>query len=79
MSGTKPIRVRFRNDGGKAYARAEAHLVYKVASGPTKATFAWTEEGKARKASHVFKEDAGTWDVPTGKGVRTEWVELAVE
>ena len=24
---TGPIRVRFFNDGGKSYARAEAHLV----------------------------------------------------
>ena len=26
-----PVRVRFRNDGGKNYARCEAHLVYRPA------------------------------------------------
>ena len=27
-----PVRVRFKNDGGKNYLRAELHLVYKTAS-----------------------------------------------
>jgi hypothetical protein len=71
-----PVRVRFLNDGGKAYARAEAHLIYRPA-GPdgTRVTFAWSDEGGSRRASHTFA-GAGTWTVPTGKGVRTRWVEF---
>jgi hypothetical protein len=70
------VRVRFSNDGGKSYARAEAHLVYRVA-GPdaTRVTFAWSDDRGARKASHTFAP-AGNWTVPTGKGVRTRWVEF---
>src|SRR5205814_6225579 len=48
------ILVRFRNDGGKSYARAEAHLVYAAGGGSTKVTFAWADEGGERRASAVF-------------------------
>jgi hypothetical protein len=76
---TGPVRVRFRNTGGKNYRRAEAHLVYEVQRpGQTEVTFAWREGGASLKtASHVFasaNEDA-TWSVPTGKNVETAWVE----
>ncbi|HLW63682.1 MAG TPA: hypothetical protein VKS79_00085 [Gemmataceae bacterium] len=76
---TGPVRVRFRNTGGKNYRRAEAHLVYDVAQpGETEVTFAWREGGGAiRTARHVFantKEDT-SWSIPTGKNVETTWVE----
>jgi hypothetical protein len=76
---TGPVRVRFRNTGGKSYRRAEAHLVYEVARpGETEVTFAWREGGGAIKtASHMFgnpKEDA-SWTIPTGKNVETAWAE----
>jgi hypothetical protein len=71
------IRVRFSNSGGKAYGRCEAHLEYQPArADSTLVTFAWTDDGGVRQASHTFAE-AGTWTVPTGKGVRTRWVEFA--
>jgi hypothetical protein len=76
---TGPVRVRFRNTGGKNYRRAEAHLVYEVARpGETEVTFAWRENGGPKKtASHVFpagKEDT-SWSIPTGKNVEVLWVE----
>jgi hypothetical protein len=74
------VRVRFRNDGGKQYARAEAHLVYRTAGkDATKVTFAWTDDGGARQASHTFtggSEQEAAWTVPTGRDVRTRWVEF---
>ncbi|HEY7153283.1 MAG TPA: hypothetical protein VH575_04915 [Gemmataceae bacterium] len=72
-----PIRVRFRNDGGKSYARAEAHLVYRVkGSDTTKVTFAWTDDKGDHEAAHTFAAKQGDWKVPTGRDVRTRWVEF---
>jgi hypothetical protein len=74
------VRVRFRNDGGRAYARCEAHLVYRTAGkDATKVTFAWDDDAGAHRASHAFAaSDSGTapWRVPTGRGVETWWVEF---
>jgi hypothetical protein len=81
--GEKGVQVRFANDGGKQYARAEAHLVYELPRrDATRATFSWTDEKGDRTAEHVYpaeRDDRGekAWVVPTGKGVRTKWVELA--
>ncbi|MCC2669805.1 MAG: hypothetical protein K0Q72_2276 [Armatimonadetes bacterium] len=77
-----PVRVRFTNDGGKAYARAEAHLVYAAPSqDPTRVTFTWTDDQGPHTASHTVSAGKGpaTWDLPTGRGVRTRWVEFAPE
>jgi hypothetical protein len=77
-----PVRVRFRNDGGKSYARCEAHLVYRTAGADgTKVTFAWSDDKGERKADHTFAaadggKDSAPWVVPTGHGVQTRWVEL---
>ncbi len=71
-----PVRVRFRNDGGKKHARVEAHLACRPRTqDATRVTFAWADDGGARQASHVFAA-GGTWNVPTGKNVRTRWVEF---
>jgi hypothetical protein len=78
------VRVRFRNDGGRAYSRCEAHLVYRTPkSDPTRVTFAWTEGGKARQAAHTFAAPkapalaiAPAWKIPTGKNVKMRWVEM---
>jgi hypothetical protein len=77
------VRVRFHNDGGRAYARGEAHLVYRTAgTDATKVTFAWADDGGARQASCTFTPNgrteagAAAWAVPTGRGVRTRWVEF---
>jgi hypothetical protein len=75
------VRVRFRNDGGKTFARAEVHLAYAVPKAdPTAVTFAWTDDAGDHLAGTVFLGKPGEmpWTVPTGKGVRTKWVEMKV-
>jgi hypothetical protein len=77
---TGPVRVRFTNDGGKAYARCEAHLVYQPkGNDATRVTFAWSDDRGQREASHTVAPGArtATWTVPTGRNVQTRWVEFA--
>jgi hypothetical protein len=79
--GISAVRVRFRNDGGKAYARCEAHLVYRTAGADsTRVTFAWEDDRGGHRAAHRFPAGDGkapaVWRVPTGKNVRTRWVEF---
>jgi hypothetical protein len=73
-------RVRFHNDGGKSYARAEIHLVYRTKSADgTKVTFSWTDDKGDKQASHVFNaasKEPVAWTVPTGKEAKTRWVEF---
>lgn len=77
VTATSPVRVRFRNSGGKPYLRAEAHLVYKTRGGDaTKVTFDWTDDAGPHRESHVFDGRAGDWTIPTGRGVQTRWVEF---
>jgi len=78
--GATAVRVRFRNDGGKAYARAEVHLTYTLPRrDATKVTFAWADTAGDHVADHIFTGASGEkpWTVPTGRGVRTKWVEFA--
>lgn len=72
-----PVQVRFRNDGGKRYRRAEMHLAYEVPSeDATEVTFAWQDDAGKHTASHQFSSDAADkWELPTGQNVRTLWVE----
>jgi hypothetical protein len=72
------VRVRFRNNGGKAYARAEMHLMYPVPTDPVAVTFAWTDDRGDHTASHTYTGKTGeqTWNLPTGKNTRTKWVEM---
>jgi BNR/Asp-box repeat protein len=74
------VRVRFRNSGGKAYARCEAHLVYQSAGkDATRVTFAWTDDRGERRDSRTIAaagEEEAAWALPTGKGVQTRWVEF---
>jgi hypothetical protein len=77
------VQVRFRNDGGKNYARTEAHLVYRaVGDESTKVTFAWTDASGPHQASYVFTtttpsdRNQDDWEIPTADGVRTRWVEF---
>ena len=77
---TGAVRVRFRNDGGKNYARCEAHLVYRTPGADgTKVTFAWTDAAGEHQSAHTFPATgkADPWKVPTGKDTRTRWVEFA--
>jgi hypothetical protein len=74
---TGPIRVRFKNDGGKNYLRAELHLLYKAAGADaTKVTFDWKDDAGDHRESHVFGAGKpAPWELKTGKGVVTRWVE----
>lgn len=76
-SPAQQAQVRFRNSGGKQYARAELHLVYRLPrNDATKVTFAWSDNQGDHAASHVFKQMKGEWSIPTGQGVITRWVEF---
>ena len=70
----------FRNSGGKACARCEAHLVYRTAGKDvTRVTFAWTDDrGERRDARTIAAvgEEEAAWTLPTGKGVQTRWLEF---
>ncbi len=77
-----PIRVRFANDGGKSYLRAEAHVVYALPqTDATRVTFAWTDSSGQKEASHTFPGGAAglraeqEWSLVTGENVVTRWVE----
>ena len=71
------LRVRFRNDGGKSYARCEAHLVYRTAgTDATKVTVAWADDAGPQQAAQTFGANAAPWLVPTGRNARTRWVEF---
>jgi hypothetical protein len=74
-----PVRVRFTNSGGIEIKRAEAHLVYRTAGAEsTKVTFDWTDDAGAHRESRVFPAGRPSdWDLKTGKGVLTRWVEYA--
>jgi hypothetical protein len=77
----RSTRVRFTNDGGKKYLRAEAHLVYRTpASDGTRITFDWSDSTGSRRDSHVFSAAGNReWEIKTGQHVQTRWVELEPE
>jgi hypothetical protein len=73
------VRVRFRNDGGRNYARCEAHLVYRTAGhDATKVTFAWSDDRGDWQTAHTFAGGGGeaVWTLPTSGNVQTRWVEF---
>jgi hypothetical protein len=80
-----PVRVRFRNDGGKQYRKVEAYVAYEVADpSSVEVTFAWTAAaaagGVVRTASHSYSAvgtDDASWAFDAGKGVETKWVEFS--
>jgi len=78
LTGAKDVRVRFRNDAGRSFLRAEAHLLYEVPrTDATQVTFAWTDDRGPHQAAHVFAPGAGaSWPIATGRNVRTRWVEF---
>jgi hypothetical protein len=74
----KSVRVRFRNNGGKAYARAELHLVYATTpASTTSVTYAWRDQTGEQTHREVVGA-RGTWTVPTGRNTQTRYVEFAV-
>jgi hypothetical protein len=82
LSGLQqPIQVRFQNNGGKRYRRAEVHVLYRVPKQDgTRVTFHWQDDTGVHTASPDFAPDesdstADDWQLPTGKDVKTLWVE----
>jgi len=72
----KPIQIRFRNDGGKRYLRAEVHLIQQArVPDPVRVTYDWTDSTGDHRQSHVFVSK-GSWRLATGQKVRTRWVEF---
>jgi hypothetical protein len=72
----EPILIRFHNDGGKRYLRAEAHLIQEVGKpDPVKVTYDWNDAKGRQRKSHVF-DSKGAWRLSTGRNVRTRWVEF---
>jgi hypothetical protein len=74
-----PLQLRFSNSGNLEIMKAEAQLVVRrpVKDG-TRVTFDWSDDGGAHRESHVFPAGkAPDWDLKTGKGVVTRWVEVA--
>lgn len=77
----QPVQVRFQNNGGKRYRRAEVHLLYRVSQqDATRVTFHWQDDTGVHTASHDFGQDdtdstSANWQLPTGKDVNTLWVE----
>jgi hypothetical protein len=70
------IQIRFRNDGGKRYLRAEAHLIQQTGTpDPVKVTYQWTDSDGERQESHLF-DATGKWQLATARNVRTRWVEF---
>jgi len=81
-----PMRVRFKNNGGKQYRKAEVHLAYAdPAPSPTTVTFAWREAGGATKTASktypagAFGKQDSSWTFDAGKKVETQWVEYAAK
>lgn len=72
------VRVCFSNDGGKKILRAELHLTHATrAEDGTKVTFAWQDDSGGHQQSHTFPaSDGKAWKLPTGKAVKTKWVEF---
>ena len=76
--GARTVRVRFRNDGGRDYARCEAHLTYRTGlTDATEVTFDWTDDDGPHRFSRLVSAESPTpWDIPTGRNVVTRWVEM---
>jgi hypothetical protein len=74
------VRVRCSNTGGKNFACCEAHLVYRTAAkDATQVTFAWSDDGGDKQDSRTIASPANntaSWTLPTGRNVRTRWVEF---
>ena len=72
----RSVQVRFHNNGGKRYLRAEGHLLYPVSGTASRITYAWTDSDGDHQSSKLL-DHGQTWDLPTRTGVKTRWVEIA--
>ena len=81
QTDVRSVQVRFRNDGGKKYLRAEAHLVYRTAGDDrVKVAFGWRDSAGEKTASQVFNaNNPSNWTLGTANNLETHWVELAVQ
>ena len=71
------LHVRFRNNSGKRYLRAEAHLVHATGGRDgTKVTYSWTDSTGTHVEAHQSEVDTATWALPTATNVQTRWVEF---
>jgi hypothetical protein len=72
----RSVQVRFHNNGGKRYLRAEGHLLYPVGGTASRISYAWADSGGEHQSSQLL-DHGQTWDLPTQTGVKTHWVEIA--
>ena len=71
------LQIRFHNNGGKRYLRAEAHLIQQLPKrDPVAVTYNWSDDEGTHEASMMFAED-GEWALPTGSNVETNWVQIS--
>ncbi|MEQ1826104.1 MAG: hypothetical protein ABL921_09160 [Pirellula sp.] len=77
-SDVSSMQVRFRNDGGKRYMRAEGHLVYGVPNKPVRVTYAWTDSTGSHEEG-MRMDGSDSWQLVTHKDVKTRWVEISAE
>jgi hypothetical protein len=70
------VRVRFHNNGGKRYLRAEGHLLYPVNGSTTRITCAWTDSAGPHQETKNL-DHRQTWDIDTKTDVKTQWIEIA--
>lgn len=82
-AGAAPVRVRFSNDGGKAFRKAEPYLTYQVADpSPTQVSFCWKDaSGQLQTATHLYApqtsaEEDATWHFDAGQRPQALWVEM---
>lgn len=74
----RQLLVRFHNNGGKRYLRAEVHLVELVEeSDPIEVTYAWTDDRGEHKET-IGWDTNGTGSLDTGQDVKTRWVEFSI-
>ncbi|MEM7013482.1 MAG: hypothetical protein AAF585_18575 [Verrucomicrobiota bacterium] len=73
----KQLQIRFHNNGGKRYLRAEAHLIQQLPDrDPVQVTYNWNDDKGTHEVSNIFAND-GEWQLPTGANVETNWVEIS--
>lgn len=72
------VLVRFRNNGGRNYLRAEAHLVYETKMAePIAVTFSWTDSTGSHTNTHEVASRRAEWTISTAADAKTRWVEFA--
>ena len=84
VANASSVMVRFSNDGGKGYRKADVYLVYQTTNNQTvDVTFNWNDSiGTGRSDTHTYPAGQttpdSTWTVATGTSTVTNWVEMKV-